>query len=221
VIEIVWDGDLTVAVNKPAGLPTQAPGDADSLERRLRDQLAARSGYLAFPHRLDRHVSGLVLVALGKRAARLLSDQFACRKIEKVYLAELSGRLDPSQDIWVDWLRKIPDRPQAAIGEPSDPLARRAETHTRVIRFDAARQTSLVKLMPVTGRMHQLRLQAASRQHPIVGDTLYGSQPDGESCPPHDSIPRIMLHAHSLAFHDPRNGKRVQVEAKNDAGLEP
>ncbi len=91
-IDILWDGEIAIAVNKPAGLSTQAPEGADSLESILRKQLADRSEYVAFPHRLDRPVGGVILVALRKRAARLLNEQFAARKVCKEYRAVVSGQ---------------------------------------------------------------------------------------------------------------------------------
>lgn len=213
VIEIVWDGDVAIAVNKPAGLPTQAPGEADSLETRLRRQLDRDERYLAFPHRLDRPVSGLVLVALRKSAAKLLSDQFVSRKVKKLYLAEVRGEVC-GDGVWEDWLRKVPDEPRAVVCGPDDPGAKRAETHVGVIGYDPTRGTTRMQLMPVTGRMHQLRLQAASRKHPIVGDPVYGPADRAD-----ETVGRIMLHAHSLEFHDPRNGSRLRVVAGNDAGM--
>ena len=69
-IDVLWDGEISIVVQKPAGLPTQAPAGVESLESVLRLQLADRSDYIAFPHRLDRPVGGVILVALRKRAAR-------------------------------------------------------------------------------------------------------------------------------------------------------
>ncbi len=212
LIPIVWDGDIAVAVHKPAGLPTQAPRGIDSLESRLRLQLKPRSSYIAFPHRLDRPVSGVLLVALSRRAARLLSDQFASRKVHKVYIAEVAGEVPAASTLWIDWLRKIDDVAKAEVCPAEATGAKKAETRVERIRYVAERNVSLLKLSPTTGRMHQLRLQAAHRGHPIIGDSLYS--PSVAAAGEH--VERIHLHAQSLSFHDPRNSLAVCATVVHD-----
>lgn len=202
-IEIIWDGGHAIAVDKPAGLSTQAPPGGDSLESRLRAQLGDRAKYLAAVHRLDRPVSGIVLVALRKKEARLLSDQFASDKVTKRYAAIVTGRPEPAQQTWTEWLRKIPDRPIGSVCEPTDGDAKEAETRVETVAFDAASNRSLVHLFPRTGRMHQLRIHAAHHGHPIVGDELYGGE----------AAETLHLRAESIEFHDPRNGRRITVTA--------
>lgn len=177
-----------------------------------RKTLGARTGYLAMPHRLDRCVSGVVLAALTKRAARLLSAQFASRKVEKTYIAILQGRLEVEPTAagespavrWVDTLIKVPGEPQAQRSH--DPLrGQRAETDVEVIRYDPRADHTWVRFRPITGRMHQLRVQSAARGHPILGDERYGGVSVAATAG------RIALHAASLRFHDPRDGVRVHV----------
>jgi 23S rRNA-/tRNA-specific pseudouridylate synthase len=222
VIPILWRSQECLVALKPCGLPTQAPAALDSLEQRLRAQLAAESGsaeklYLALPHRLDRSVSGVILAALTKRAASLLGQQFETRKISKCYLAWVGGRVDDAAARWTDWLAKLPDRAkaeivtQSGIADRSGQEVQEAITDVRVLSQQAER--SLLELSPITGRMHQLRLQAAHRGHPILGDTLYGSS----QAWPADSQPvggeAIALHACKLQFYDPKSGKAVSVAA--------
>ncbi len=168
----------------------------------MRAQLAERTDYIAFPHRLDRPVGGVILVALRKRAARLLSEQFAARKIIKQYLAVVAGRVE-GDEYWNDFLVKLPDQAKAAVVEESHPQAKAAKTRVEIVAYDSANDQTLLKLYPETGRMHQLRVQAAFRGHPIDGDTLYGGRPSMEA--------KIKLQAQSLTFYDPRNGKRIVV----------
>lgn len=210
MIDILWDGDVLLAVDKPAGLPTQAPPSAESLETRLRQQLSSRSGYLALPHRLDRLVSGVILVALSKKAARLINEQFECRKIDKEYHALVQGRYDADQTRWSDFVWKIPDQARVEISDSANPMAKLAETRVSMVSYDRSADRTALKLFPETGRTHQLRVQAANHGHPIVGDTLYGGRPLGES----DGFDqRIFLHAHSISFYDPRNGVATTVTA--------
>jgi len=176
-IKILWDGSAAIVVHKPAGIATQAADGIESLETLLRTQLAERTDYLAFPHRLDRPVSGVLLVATRKRAARLLSDQFASRKVTKTYLAWVTGKVQSQQlGLWVDHLRKAPKRSHAEIVQPGSEGARVAETKASLRLYDYATNRSLLELSPLTGRMHQLRLQTAHRGFPIIGDWQYGGQ---------------------------------------------
>ena len=141
----------------------------------MREQLADRTDYLAFPHRLDRPVSGVILVATRKRAARLLSDQFASRKVQKIYHAWVTGKVQPHQlGRWVDHVRKITGKPLTEIVESSSEGAQIAETQASLRAYDVSANRSLLELSPQTGRMHQLRIQTAHRGFPIIGDSQYG-----------------------------------------------
>jgi 23S rRNA-/tRNA-specific pseudouridylate synthase len=176
-IKILWDGNAALVVHKPAGIATQAANGIKSLETVLRTQLAERTDYLAFPHRLDRPVSGVILVATRKRAARLLSDQFASRKVIKTYLAWVTGKVESQHlGLWVDHLRKVTQRSHTEIVQPGSEGARVAETRASLRLYDYATNRSLLELSPLTGRMHQLRLQTAHRGFPIIGDWQYGGQ---------------------------------------------
>ncbi|TWU37610.1 Ribosomal large subunit pseudouridine synthase A [Novipirellula aureliae] len=218
-IRILHDAVSMLAVEKPAGLLTQAPNGIDSLELRLRQQLASRTDYLAMVHRLDRDVSGVVLVALSKRIARLLSDQFATQKIQKNYLAVVSGKVDQSPTTWVDYLRKLPNQPQGEVCSERVADAKRAETNVEVLDVAIDHRCSLLRLMPMTGRMHQLRLQSAQRGHPIWGDRLYGGPILNDELVPDGKGDRILLHAESIAFHHPRTGVRTTISCAHNFPL--
>ena len=222
-IEILWDGDSTIAVAKPAGLATQAPLGIPSVESELVKQLAGRCSRIWFPHRLDRPVGGVMLVALTKKAARLLSAQFAARRVRKEYHATVQGTVD-GPTIWSDYLIKIPDQAMAAVVPAEHDGAQAAETAVEVIEVDAANDRTRLRLCPRTGRMHQLRVQSAHRGHPIVGDVLYGAKAQSSEQIVLASVQttlaseRIMLTAHSVVFHDPRNGKQVTVTTSDSLG---
>jgi len=209
MIEVVWNGEACMVVNKPAGLATQAPPPHESLETRLREQVTTRSNYFALPHRLDRPVSGLILVALTKKAARLLGEQFEARRVTKRYRALVEGNVVDDVQHWSDHLRKVDDEARAEVVPPEQvantPDAKHAELSMSVVtRFD---DQTLIELNPVTGRMHQLRVQSASRGHAIIGDVQYGSTRSiskiEDGC--------IALHAWSLEFNDPTTGRRISV----------
>jgi len=211
-IKVLWDGGTAVVVEKPAGLSTIAPPGGDSLEARLQTQFADRSDYVHVAHRLDREVGGVLLVALQKKAARLLQTQFATRKVIKRYRAWVSGRvsLEPSPIdetvVWKDWMRKLPDEARGEICNENTLKAKLAETIARVLRYDEDHSRTLLELSPLTGRMHQLRLQTAHRGHPIVGDSLYGPPAVAS-----EIESPIQLQSQLLTFHEPSSGKRVSV----------
>jgi 23S rRNA pseudouridine1911/1915/1917 synthase len=225
-----------VAIDKPAGLPTQAPAGIESAESWVRRWLAAGSlptavaheGYVGVPHRLDRPVSGVLLFAATPRAARKLSRQFERRQIEKTYLAMLTARDPGSERLrleqaaasgleWRDLIEKIPDEPRARVTVADTAAAREAITRVRLIA-SLADGRLLVELAPHTGRMHQLRLQASARGMPVVGDPLYGGEDGDAACwsagPPDDPRARpIALHAWRIRYIDPDTLAPVMVQA--------
>lgn len=214
---VLLDDGGVIAVAKPSGLPTQAPPGVASVETWLRGRLAP-GAYVGVPHRLDRAVSGVLLLAVTPRAARKLSRQFERREIEKEYLALLAGPgtagIAAAGDTeWLDALVKIPDQPRARIATAAEPGARDAVTRVCVVAWAA--DALLVRLEPRTGRMHQLRVQAASRGAPILGDALYGGQAfrfvGGPAPTPRQSP--IALHAWRIRFVDPATGRVVRVDA--------
>lgn len=214
--DILWEEGPCLVALKPPGLLTQAPPGIDSLEVRVRRFLAARDGanpppYLAVVHRLDRPVSGAILLALHRTAARKLSRQFEFRHVSKRYGTLVEGCVEPESGTWTDWMRKLPDNPRSEIVTPDHPDAQLAILHYRVIGRSA--DVSLLEIELETGRTHQIRLQSSAHGHPIVGDFLYGST---RSFGPETNDERarwIALHARSLEFRHPDSQADVKVLA--------
>jgi 23S rRNA pseudouridine1911/1915/1917 synthase len=214
--ELLYEQGPCLAVSKPGGLLTQSPPGIDNLEARVRQFLLHREQrhgniYLTVAHRLDRPVSGVILLNRHVRAARRVAEQFQRRAVDKIYYAVVEGCLAEPEGTWTDFLRKIPDQPQAELVPPDHPDARKAILHFRVLQ--AAPVSSLLEIRLETGRMHQIRLQAASRGFPILGDFLYGAtHPFG----PETDDPRrnwIGLHARHIRFHHPMTRLPVEVTA--------
>ncbi len=209
-----------LVVLKPAGLATQAPRAFDSLERRIKAFLKERDAkhgrvYLGVPHRLDRPVSGAMVFAKHSRAARRLSRQFERREVRKIYWMCVSGEVAPPCGIWTDWLRKVPGEVRAEVVEPNHPDRQRAILHYRTL--GVAGFVTWLEIELQTGRMHQVRIQAASRGWPVLGDAVYGSQvPFG---PATDDVRarQIALHGRSLSFRHPMSGEKVHVTADADS----
>lgn len=214
--DVLYEEGPCLAVDKPGGLLTQAPPHIDSLERRLRHYLQQREAkpgriYLGVPHRLDRPVSGVLLFARHVRAARRLSDQFERRMVDKRYVALVEGVLDHDTGEWVDYLGKVPEQARAEVLAAGDPLARLARLRYRVLcRVGAC---TCVEIELDTGRYHQIRVQAGSRQHPVAGDFQYGAQqPFGPACS--DERQRcIALHARRITFYHPMTHESRTVVA--------
>jgi 23S rRNA pseudouridine1911/1915/1917 synthase len=215
-VDILYESPSCLVVNKPAGLATQAPAQFDSLERRLRDWLAARQSerefiYLGVPHRLDRPVSGAIVFATRRRAAFKLSRQFERREVKKVYWACVEGEVEPAAGTWIDWMRKVYGHPRAEIVSRDQPGAQLAVLHYRTIGRSPF--GSCLEIELETGRTHQVRLQAAARGHPILGDAFYGSTVSFGPQHEDERLRAIALHARSLSFVDPASKERVTIEA--------
>lgn len=215
-LQVLFEDNHCLAVVKPAPLLTQGPPAVPSLEARVKDYLRERYAkkgnvYLGIPHRLDRPVSGVVLFARNSKAAARLAEQFANRAVGKVYWGAVTGTVEPTEGVWDDWLRKVPSEARVEKSEPNAEGARHAVLRYRVVGPCA--EGTLVEFRPETGRMHQIRAQAAWHGHPLRGDALYGAlQPFG---PPAELARErmIALHARSLTFLHPIRYEPITVTA--------
>lgn len=197
---LLEDGPI-LAINKPAGLLTQAPLGVPSLEVEVKAWLKERFSkpgnvYLGIPHRLDRAVSGVIVFTRNSKAAARMAEQFEQRSVRKIYWAVVEGVPDPAAAEITDWLLKLPEQSRAEVVPPDTPGARECRLSYRVLKADGIK--SLIEVEPHTGRMHQIRVQLASRGWPILGDAQYGSTRS-----PFLQEQRIALHAHSLTFQHP------------------
>lgn len=228
---ILHEDAACLVVHKPAGLLTQAPLGIDSLEVRVKKLLAERDGkpgdvYLGVPHRIDRPVSGVLVLAKNRRAARRISEQFERRLVEKTYWALVEGNVQPDEGTWTDHLKKVYGKPRTQVVEANDPDAQIAILHYKVLEHAALadQPESLLEITLETGRTHQIRIQCASRDHTLLGDELYGSQ--RSFGPPSDDerMRFIALHARSLKFRHPLTKETITAvsplpEYWHDAGV--
>jgi 23S rRNA pseudouridine1911/1915/1917 synthase len=220
-LTVLYEDNHCLAVAKPAGLLTQGvPAGIPSLEAMVKSYLKdkyhkAGNVYLGIPHRLDRPVSGVVLFARSSKAAARLAEQFRDRKVAKVYWAllerSLTGEMPPASGVWEDWLLKVAEQSRSERVNADTPAARLARLRFR--RLSEREDAALVEIEPETGRMHQIRVQAASRGWPVVGDIQYGArQPFGPPAElPRDRI--IALHARALTFLHPIRYEPVVLKA--------
>ncbi len=217
--QILFEEGPCLAVSKPAGLPTQAPPGIESLETRIKLFLQQRRGdsgdvYLAVPHRLDRPVSGAMIFATERAAARKLSRQFERRQVEKIYWACVSGRVEPAEGTWTDFLWKVHGQPRAVVVDAAHPGGQLAILHYRTLGYGA--HGSWLEVELETGRTHQVRVQAASRGFAVLGDEHYGSPI--LFGPRHEDLRRraIALHAREFSFRHPVSQAEITVTAPLD-----
>lgn len=218
--QILFEEGPCLAVCKPSGVATQAPPGIDSLETRIKTFLQQRDRpphdvYLGVPHRLDRPASGAMVFALRRRAAQKLARQFELREVQKIYWAWVAGRVDPPCGQWRDYVRKVFGHPLAEVVAADHPEAKLAVLNYRTLAANA--QGTWLEIELETGRTHQIRIQAASRGHPVWGDVQYGSTiPFG---PQHEDerLRAIALHARTLEFTHPTGKQRVVVTAPTSA----
>lgn len=193
-----------VVVDKPAGMlsvPGKGADKQDCVASRVRAAFADASGPLVV-HRLDMDTSGLLVLGLDEDAQKQLSRQFELRRVEKSYTALVAGV--PATEtgiIDVPMRLDVDNRPVQIVDFEQ---GRPAVTRWRIEALEPDR--TRLRLEPQTGRTHQLRVHCAHMGHPILGDVLYGPQPQTA-----DAAPRLMLHAAELEFHDPSDGAPVRV----------
>ena len=174
---LLEDGPL-IAVNKPAGILTEGiPSGEQTMVGLVKAWLADRyqkpgNVYLGIPHRLDRATSGTMVFTRNSKAAARVAEQFEKRQVSKTYWALLEKRPENDSGLLVDWLLKVPDQAISEVVSEGTAKAKEARLEYRVLREFKGRW--LVEVLLLTGRMHQIRVQFASRGCPVVGDTKYG-----------------------------------------------
>jgi 23S rRNA pseudouridine1911/1915/1917 synthase len=216
MLDILYEHGPVLVVNKPPGLLTQAPPGIDSLELRVKRFLKERErkpggAYLGVPHRLDRPVSGVIVLAKHVRAARRISEQFEARTVRKIYWALVEGSVAEDSGTWTDQLKKLENEPRAIVVGAADPEGRTAVLHYRVLQRLVT--ATLLEIELETGRMHQIRVQCASRGHPLLGDDHYGATQRFGPASLDQRERLIALHARTLQFKHPMTDEPLSVSA--------
>ncbi|MFH2070333.1 MAG: RluA family pseudouridine synthase [Elusimicrobiota bacterium] len=200
LLDVIYEDDCIIIINKPAGMSVHPPGYASGMGTGIvPDEGYRRPGmptlveilgqgyYLV--HRLDKDTSGVIIAAKTPQAQFALSKQFKNREVRKTYLGIVCGRIEEKKGIIKSHLSRSPvGGRKIKVG-----FGRESITEFEVLkRMDAL---TLVKIHPVTGRTHQIRVHFASIKHPIAGDKLYGQGAQGEG--------RHLLHAWKIQFVHP------------------
>ena len=203
-LEVLAHGAGWIGVNKPSGL-LSVPGRTvrDSVLTRVRAVEPAAEA----PHRLDMDTSGVLIVAVRRQTHRDLCAQFRDRVPRKHYVAVVDGHVagddgEISLPIGRDW----EDRPRRKVDEVhGKPSTTGFEVLERSVRF--GRSVTRVRLHPITGRTHQLRIHMDAIGHPILGDNLYGTEASMAAGA------RLHLHAEQLEFVDPGSNELMRLTA--------
>ncbi|EOI6585308.1 bifunctional tRNA pseudouridine(32) synthase/23S rRNA pseudouridine(746) synthase RluA [Yersinia enterocolitica] len=193
---VLYQDQHIMVVNKASGLlsvPGRAPENKDSVMTRIQADFPTAESV----HRLDMATSGVIVVALTKAAERELKRQFREREPKKSYIARVWGHLAQDEGLIdlpliCDWLNRPKQKVCYETGKPS-------QTLYQVLSRDADGSTR-VKLSPITGRSHQLRVHMLAIGHPILGDGFY-AHPEAKAM-----ASRLQLHAQELCITHPEFG---------------
>jgi len=204
-LDVLYEDEYLAVIDKPTSLVVHpAPGHPDGT---LVNALLNRYGSLPAPedpirpgivHRLDKDTSGVILIARREKAYFDLTAQFKEREVEKEYLALVEGTFSENEGL-ID----------APIGRDRSDKTKRAvrlggkEAKTRFFVESEFPTATLLKVKPLTGRTHQIRVHLKYIGHKILGDNYYG----GRQCK------RLMLHANEIAFRHPGSGEQVRFQA--------
>ncbi|MCW6520822.1 bifunctional tRNA pseudouridine(32) synthase/23S rRNA pseudouridine(746) synthase RluA [Yersinia ruckeri] len=205
-MHILYQDLHIMVVNKPSGLlsvPGRAPENKDSIMTRIQADFPTAESV----HRLDMATSGVMVVALTKAAERELKRQFREREPKKSYIARVWGHLEQDEGLIdlpliCDW----PNRPKQKVCYET---GKSAQTEYQVLCRDADGSTR-VKLSPITGRSHQLRVHMLAMGHPILGDGFY-AHPEAKAM-----ASRLQLHAQELCITHPEFGTPMHFRSEAD-----
>lgn len=210
-LEILYLDDHIVAVNKPAGMIVHrneyTQEEFENLLNLLSRQLKS---YLYPVHRLDRATAGVMVFALTKEASNGLMKAFSEKKIQKEYLTIVRGLAEPEGVITRE-LRKKPTQKFQKAETHFWTLAQR-ELPISLGEFETVRY-SLLKVLPLTGRRHQIRRHLSYEHHPILGDKKHGHSKHNKLWLEELKLPGLMLQAYKLDFDHPISKERVALQA--------
>lgn len=207
---VLYEDNHLIAVNKAGGVLVQGDETGDKpLSERVKDYLKekyAKPGnvFTGVIHRIDRPVSGLVLLAKTSKALQRMNEQFREKSIKKTYFAVVNRLPSPSEATLVHWLTRNAQKNRTSAFFEKKPESQRAE-----LSYSVRKQKEnfyLLEIHPVTGRQHQIRVQLAAIGCPINGDLKYGSTVN----PWNNSI---ALHAFSLRFSHPVKKEWMEIQA--------
>lgn len=210
MLEIVYQDDHLIAINKPHGLLVHRSSIASDAKEFALQLLRDQVGRFVSPvHRLDRKTSGLLLFAFDKEVEIAMHQQFQSGAVKKKYLAILRGHAPDQLDIDYPLAKENGNMQEAFT---SFVTLKRAELDIAFGKHQTSRY-SLVEAQPTTGRMHQLRRHFAHIFYPIIGDRKHGCNKQNKFFKEQWEMTTMLLHASELAFIHPVTKKEIQLKA--------
>ena len=203
-IGVIFQGGNVLILNKPANILVQPDTpEGDSIITRVWSVLGTRTP--AAVHRLDRNTTGVLAVALHGDSLRALEELFKARRVRKIYLAIVAGKLP--EEITVD-APLLKDSANNTVKVSADGM----KAVTKISCIDTDGEYSLAKIELLTGRTHQARVHSAHIGHPIIGDRKYGDFHANRAA---KSVSRPLLHAYELAFPDDVDESLSEIAGKS------
>ncbi len=207
-IDILFEDNHLLLINKPAGIPSQSDLTLDDSALDLAKSYIKKeykkpgNVFVGLTHRLDRPVSGLLMLCKTSKALARMSQQFKNRTIEKSYLAIVDNIVEKQFYHLENYLIKDRKKNIARVVSKATKNAKHAEMY--VEKMSAFGGATLLCIKPVTGRSHQIRVQLSSIGLPIIGDVKYGGNR-------HVNRRAICLHSHMLSFDHPVKKNRITI----------
>lgn len=211
MLPILFEDNYFLAINKPSGLQS----DKDKFRNPSVEREVAEYFRKTFPwkkqlvvgltHRLDRAVSGVLLIAKTPATVKSLAAQFEARTVGKFYLAILEKCPSAEEGELVHWLKKDALQKRAIVVNPHTKASQECRLRYKILQKKGDKCLAEIELL--TGRYHQIRVQLSAIGCPVLGDDKYGGKPIKSD------ISMIHLHSNRLVFDHPKTGERLEVSA--------
>ena len=211
MLPILFEDNYLLAIDKPAGLQSDKDRHRNpSVEREVAEYFRKNFAWkkqlvVGLTHRLDRAVSGVLLLAKTPAAVKSLAAQFEARSVEKHYLAILEKCPPQDEGELVHWIKKDDLAKRAVVVNPHTKASQECRLRYKVLQKKGEKCLAEIELL--TGRYHQIRVQMGTIGCPVLDDEKYGGRKS------RSDISMIHLHAHRLAFDHPKTGERMEVNA--------
>ncbi|MGZ5278528.1 MAG: RluA family pseudouridine synthase [Pseudobdellovibrionaceae bacterium] len=210
-LEILFEDDFILAINKPPGLPSQPTVDKKRADLFTLVKKQMKSENIFLHHRLDRDTSGVILLSKNKKANGPMTDMFREHKFEKIYWA-LCQPQEKLKDKWEVQNHLVARRNDGRAVKMFRTESGGDFAHTIFRKLASSPEACWIEAQPLTGRTHQIRVHMLHSEASILGDSQYGGKDT--------RVPRLMLHAKRLSFAHPVLKTEMQIEAPSPADFE-